>query len=210
MLQGDETQAGQQCACPYCKTLFLVPQPMVRQPIAPQPIVPQFLVPQPMAPQPMMPQPVVPPIPLPQPVLPVPVRPSEVSQPPGIEADEAPASEQPADFLAVGPPPLPMQPVPAISSSRSTKMIPSVVHVLCPNGHALETPREMLGQDAICPHCDSEFRLCYETSIEYRKEKEEQEEDEEIEVGNLWLNVSIIAAVVVILGIVFLIVMAQQ
>ena len=27
LLQGEESQAGQQCKCPYCDSLFLVPQP---------------------------------------------------------------------------------------------------------------------------------------------------------------------------------------
>ena len=224
MLQGDESQAGQQCACPYCNTMFLVPQPMVRPVPVPQPVIPQYLPPQPFVPQPVAPQPVVPQPFVPQPTAPQPVAPLRPGPPPlpipqpvvpeespqeAAEVDE-PSAEGETDFLTAGSRRTPIRRPMAAMPTRPTQPIPSVLHVLCPKGHSLETPREMLGQDAICPHCDTEFRLCYETSIEYRKEKEAQEEEEEIEVGNVWMNFSIIAAVVVILGIIFLIVLSQQ
>lgn len=213
MLQGEESQAGQQCACPYCKTLFVVPQPMIRPAPAPQPapmpqpMIPQYLPPQPVMPQPVMPQPVAhssmpPPLPIPQPV--VPQESQEVAS-----ADEY-TSDTPTDFLSARRGPAPIRRPTSALPTRPTQALPAVLHVLCPNGHSLETPRDMLGQDAICPDCDAEFRLCYETSLEYRKEKEAQEEEEAIEEGNVWMNFSIIAAVVVILGIIFLIVLSQQ
>jgi hypothetical protein len=232
MLQGDESQAGQQCACPYCQTMFLVPQPMVRtvpmpqpvipqyvpqqpyvpQPVAPLPVVPLPVVPQPIPAQPFQPQPVAspgpPPLPIPQPVAPASVVPAE--EPQEVAETDDSTTEGETDFLTAGPRRAPIRrPMASGMPTRPTRAIPAVLHILCPNGHSLETPREMLGQDAICPHCDTEFRLCYETSVEYRKEKDAKEEEQEIEVGNVWLNFSIIAAVVVILGIIFLIVLSQ-
>jgi hypothetical protein len=79
-----------------------------------------------------------------------------------------------------------------------------VVHVVCPSGHELETPRDMLGQDAICPFCQVQFRLKYEDTIEYRKEKMEEIERKERKSAQAWLNWSIGIAIIVILGVVTL------
>jgi hypothetical protein len=84
----------------------------------------------------------------------------------------------------------------------------SVLHILCPNGHLLETPREMLGQDAMCPHCQVLFRLRLEDSQEYRREKAERRERREQRLGKAWLHWAIATAVVVVLGIVVLVVVA--
>ncbi len=75
---------------------------------------------------------------------------------------------------------------------------PDIVHIPCPNGHELETPIEMLGQEVLCPHCGVQYRLRREDSIEYRQERERIEAYH----AQLWFKWSIGAAVVV--GIVLL------
>jgi hypothetical protein len=83
-----------------------------------------------------------------------------------------------------------------------------ILHVLCPSGHQLETPREMLGEDAMCPYCQTIFRLRFEDSIEYRQRLEEERELREQKLGQTWMNWAIAIAVVVILGVITLIVVA--
>lgn len=83
-----------------------------------------------------------------------------------------------------------------------------VLHLLCPQGHQLETPREMLGQDAMCPYCQTVFRLRFEDSLEYRRQKEEERQRREQKIGRAWLHWSIAAAVVVVLGVILLVVLA--
>jgi hypothetical protein len=85
-----------------------------------------------------------------------------------------------------------------------------VVHVICPSGHELETPREMLGQAAMCPFCQAQFPLRYEDSVEYRKQKAEELERRERKAAKAWLYWSVAAAVVVVLGVILLIVLSAQ
>ncbi|HEV3137159.1 MAG TPA: hypothetical protein VGZ26_04630 [Pirellulales bacterium] len=48
----------------------------------------------------------------------------------------------------------------------------SFLHIPCPNGHELETPLDMIGEQVLCPHCKAKFRLKREKSIEYLREQE--------------------------------------
>jgi len=73
----------------------------------------------------------------------------------------------------------------------------------------LETPREMLGQDAMCPHCETVFHLRFEDSVEYRKQKEELRERRELRQSKTWLHWAIAIAVLVVLGVAALIVIAS-
>jgi len=79
-----------------------------------------------------------------------------------------------------------------------------IVHVVCPNGHSLETPREMLGREALCPFCQAQFRLRLEDSVEYREEKAKEQARRETRAAQLWLRWAITAAVVVVFGLIVL------
>ncbi len=70
---------------------------------------------------------------------------------------------------------------------------PDIVHIPCPNGHELETPLEMIGQQVLCPHCGVQFKLKHENSVEYRREREIIEQ----RAARLWFNWAIAAAVLV-------------
>lgn len=74
-----------------------------------------------------------------------------------------------------------------------------MLHIPCPNGHELETPYDMLGQRAMCPHCGVEFKLKREKSVEYLREQEIIERQR----AKFWFQLAVIAAgfvVVVILA----------
>jgi len=84
------------------------------------------------------------------------------------------------------------------------------VHIPCPAGHILETPREMLGRDAMCPFCSQVFRLEFQNSLEYRHEQEHRAAREAERVARFWLQWAIAAAMVTVGGLILLIVLASQ
>ena len=72
-----------------------------------------------------------------------------------------------------------------------------LLHIPCPNGHELETPLDMIGQRAMCPHCGAEFRLKREKSIEYLRQQEILDRRR----AKFWFQLAIVSAsfVVVVL-----------
>ena len=84
---------------------------------------------------------------------------------------------------------------------------PELLHIPCPNGHELETPVDMLEQEVLCPQCNAQFRLRKQDSVEFKRKQEEQERIKEIKTGNFWLNMAVVAVVLVgllILGLIIL------
>jgi hypothetical protein len=75
----------------------------------------------------------------------------------------------------------------------SGDMPSDVLHIPCPNGHELESPLDMLGQEVLCPQCSVQFRLRREDSVEYQR----QQEIIFSRRGKIWLRWAIAAAVVV-------------
>ncbi len=159
LLEGEESQVGQESTCPSCQSRFVVPQP---GPAA-----------------------------------------APTSEPAGI------------DERTVAPPPEPGQPFPSIDTSggatgskSASSDLPGgrqhVIHITCPEGHELETPREMIGEEALCPHCGTQFHVRFENSREYRREKEEQRERKELQMGRTWMYWAIAVAVAVVLGLTIL------
>ncbi len=180
LLQGEASQTGQKCKCPYCQSEFLVPAPA-------------------QAPE---------------------GDPGAGSSGPAV--DEAPVfgrttpspdgDNPPGVFpgIRVGPAggATPIDSAPQFGGASAEGQ--SLLHIPCPNGHILETPREMLGQDAMCPFCQAQFRLRFEDSQERRREKSDQRARREQKLGTAWMNWAIAAAVVVVLGIVVLIAIAAS
>ena len=193
LLQADESQVGQQMQCPYCGGMFLVPQPL---PTA--------------APDPPPPAPPVSPEAGPQ-APPVQSPAQSPPQPPFFQTPDAPAPSpetQAPDFPGIQTEPQ-VGEAPAAAGVPSEFKVPTaadlpVVHIACPNGHSMEAPREMLGQEALCPFCQVQFRLRLEDSVEYREEKAKEQERREIRAGQLWLRWAIAAAVVVVFGLILL------
>ena len=65
-----------------------------------------------------------------------------------------------------------------------------LLHIPCPNGHELDTPLDMIGQRAMCPHCGAEFRLKREKSREYLQQQEILERRR----AKFWFQLAIVAA----------------
>ncbi len=68
----------------------------------------------------------------------------------------------------------------------------------CPDNRMLETPAEMLGQEAICPHCGHQLRLREVDSIEYKQAQEEERDRKERRAGKAWLNWAIVIVILTI------------
>ena len=86
------------------------------------------------------------------------------------------------------------------------KTPPSVLHIHCPNGHQLETPREMLAQEAMCPHCGVQFELKESQSVEAKSKREKELDRQWNRIGNRWLTWSITVVIIVVLTLFVLIV----
>jgi hypothetical protein len=177
MLQADESQVDQQCQCPHCGVEFLVPRPAG----APSPgaqwtgsDAPAFGEPTPPPSQPEAPGQIV--LGIGPQIGPIGPR---IGPPSGFEQ---PAAEPAPTFLPMSAAEL------------------EVLHVRCPSGHILETPRDMLDEDVMCPYCQAQFHLRYGDTIEYQQEKEAKLARREAQLGRAWLHWSIAIATVVLIG----------
>jgi len=137
LLQGDESQQGQQSQCPMCGAMFIVPM-----------LSPPAGGPPPNQPTPPPQQPAAPP-----------------QQPPAKPAE----------------PPKPAE--------------PQIFHIPCPNGHVLESPDNILGQQVLCPYCNVQFELRQEDSQEFQAEQSAARRRREEEINEQWVEWSILAAV---------------
>lgn len=176
VLQAEDFQAGQQSYCPMCGAMFLIPSPYVPQ-------APQALPPMPY-PGAQVPAGTYPTGPAPSPSLP--------SFP---EIDTGASSRAgPAAGGHPGVPP-PQPPAPGFKLGE-----PELLHIPCPQcKEMLETPVEMLDQEVLCPHCQAQFQLRRRDSVEFRRKKEQEAQIKEMKTGNLWLNLAIVAVVLVVL-----------
>jgi hypothetical protein len=86
------------------------------------------------------------------------------------------------------------------------KQEPRIVRIPCPQGHELQTPMDMIGQEVLCPFCSTQFHLKYENSVEFMEERAESERRREEQLNRTALKSAIIAAVIVVLGIISMIV----
>ena len=170
LLEAEESQAGQQCNCPFCSTLFFIPSPIAP---APGPAAPS-----------------------PEPPAPAPASPAPQAPFPGIDLG-GPGGPAPA--------PQPSDPV-ALESKE-----PELLHIPCPDcQEMLETPVEMLDQDVMCPHCQAQFQLRRQNSLEYKKKQQQQREMREHKASKAWFNWAIVVAVLVVMFLLFLIFSSQS
>ncbi|MDO4584830.1 MAG: hypothetical protein Q4D62_12085 [Planctomycetia bacterium] len=191
LLQGDTAHSGSVIACPICGTQFIIPTP----PPAAAPVV----------------SPVTPPVP-----------PAEnpftfssssaKSSPPNLNellgGDSAPEKPEEEEKVEMATPfdfnkekPAEEKPISFVPKSAHER---SILHIPCPHGHLLEVPREMLGEDVMCPHCKAQYKLLLENSVEFRKEQLEKTALEEAKLAKQWLQWAIIASVLVVLFLLFL------
>lgn len=87
---------------------------------------------------------------------------------------------------------------------------PRVIQVLCPNGHVLNTPEELLGSEAVCLKCKVRFSPTVERSVTYLRNKHRYETQKGAAQGRFWLGVAIVAATVVVTALVVAAVYLQR
>src|SRR5205085_3305126 len=123
LLQGDEAHMGMQTQCPQCGVLFIIPTV----------VAPSY---------PIEPEQAVPPSP-------------GADRPPDPPPQDAALGSflgslgQPAVNEVVSPAPATQFAVPPPAEPPKLEAEPRILHIPCPNGHELETPAEMLGQDVL-------------------------------------------------------------
>lgn len=150
LLSGDESQSGQQCVCPQCNILFIVPASL------------------------------------------------PLSEPePQLEEDSYGEAQQPWDGLA-GP-----------GGGVVAELEPRVLHIPCPNGHELDTPQEMLGQEVLCPQCGVQFELREKDSVEYKESLIAERDRRDRQVGKMWLNSAIVIGVIIVLALIIMLFAGQ-
>ena len=76
------------------------------------------------------------------------------------------------------------------------------LHIACPNGHVLAVTRDLLHEEAICPHCDESFELLERNSVEAKTKRAEQAERRAEKAERVYLYWGIAIAVVVLGGII--------
>lgn len=87
---------------------------------------------------------------------------------------------------------------------------PRFLHIPCPQGHELEVPLEMVGQDVLCPHCQTQFRLRDKDSVEHQQKRRQEMELKDYKTGQLWMTWAVVIAVVVLIGLAVMIGMSAS
>ncbi|MGB9687287.1 hypothetical protein [Thermogutta sp.] len=203
ILEAEVDQVGQAAACPFCGTAMLIPPPKsVREnglgiSLTPGDEQPELREPSTVAAQ------------------------FDFSPPSLVDSQRLPAAksgpsaenaagpvEPGSDWSSVQPEatfPTSMEGGPAVSDGG-----PEVYHIPCPQGHVLETPREMLGTDAMCPFCQAVFHLAYEASQEYQERRRRQIELAEQRASLFWIRLAVGAAILVVGGLIAMIILAPK
>ena len=119
---------------------------------------------------------------------------------PGITTEAA--AQAAAPQLQTGAPGETAAPAEEAKPAEPEKKEPRIVRIPCPQGHELQTPMDMVNQDVLCPICNTQFHLRYEDSIEFKEEQAELRRRKAEQLNQAALKWSIIAAVVVVLGII--------
>ena len=76
------------------------------------------------------------------------------------------------------------------------------LHIACPNGHVLAVTRDLLHEEAICPHCDESFELLERNSVEAKRKRAEQAEIRAEKAERVFLYWGIAVAILVLGGII--------
>lgn len=76
---------------------------------------------------------------------------------------------------------------------------PRLLRVTCPQGHKLDAPCVLHGQDVVCPYCGDRFLFSYERSEEFQQEHTAPE-DSSRPARSDWLSWVALSATVAITG----------
>jgi hypothetical protein len=193
LLEGEESQMGQQCDCPMCGMRFIIPTIAGASPAGQQGGygAPQYGG-------------------------------GQYANPGYSEPSYGSGYEEPAPGFDFSKPIDPFagamqeeqeesgDPFESAAASEPVDTAPKILHIPCPAGHELETPPDMIGQDVLCPYCGVQFNLRYKDSTEYKAELAAERERKEHKAGRFWFQWAIIAAVVVLGGLVFMVIFTMQ
>lgn len=78
----------------------------------------------------------------------------------------------------------------------------------CPKGHVLDVREELLGQQVVCPDCNTFFVLRATDSLEYRKEQKRRQRIADERRAESWLKIAIWAAVIIGLSFIVMLILA--
>jgi hypothetical protein len=174
LLQGEEAHMGMQCQCPECGTAFIIPTVVHGAEATVDEMIAPLYDEEPRA--------------APAPAISA----DEIPPPPPDETDEA------AAHLDVSVSPF------AASELKQAAVAESMLHIPCPNGHELETPPEMVGHRARCPHCGVEFRLLRKKSTEFLRAQEIIDRRR----ARMWFQLSIVVGSFVVIMLLAMVMMA--
>lgn len=73
-----------------------------------------------------------------------------------------------------------------------------VIQVLCPKGHVLDTPEELLGSEVKCLRCKTRFVPTTERSVAYLRNKHRYETQKGEEQGRFWMGAAVLAVTAVV------------
>ena len=76
------------------------------------------------------------------------------------------------------------------------------LHIACPKGHVLAVTRDLLHEEAICPHCNESFELLERNSVEAKTKRAKQAELRAEKSERIFLYWGIAIAVLVLGGII--------
>ena len=185
LLEGEESQMGQQCDCPMCGMRFIIPTIAGASPAGPQGGhgAPEYGGGQAYG---------------------------GGYQEPSTGFDFAQPTVGPIDPFAAAEPDEAASPFDGAAAAEPVDAEPQILHIPCPAGHELETPPDMIGQDVLCPYCGVQFNLRYKDSTEYKVDLAAERERKEEKAGKMWFQWAIIAAVVVLLGLVGMVIYTMQ
>ncbi len=146
-------------------------------------------------------------------LIPAPVGTQAAARPsfPGPSFPSTPAGfGPPGPFGAATPGPAHIPPFIATEAGLAApapEVDPNLLHIPCPQcQEVLETPIEMLDQEVLCPHCQTQFQLLRRNSLEYKRKKQQELEIRERKAGKAWFNFAIVVVVLMVLFLGFLII----
>ena len=91
----------------------------------------------------------------------------------------------------------------ATDSAADVKAMPRLLRVSCPQGHTLDAPCILDGQEVVCPYCGVRFLFSYAQSEEYRREHGKPAPDNR-RTSRFWLDWAALTVTVTVAGVLLL------
>lgn len=169
LLEAEDHDIGQVVHCPVCATAMAIPPNPAGPPMA-APVSPAYVAPEAVYDEP-----------------------EEVEAFPDVTGeDELAESEFQVD---TGDESRDDSDVPNFDGEMENK---DELHIACPNGHVLVVTRDLLQEEAICPHCNAEFELLERNSVEAKQKRAIQAERRAEKTERVFLYWGIGVAVLVV------------